>query len=87
MRSVLSELEPCKVFIFLPDLILVVRLNRTVRKLLVKVRYICIRGQNWNEGSLDRPRHQGIPVDLLEPRMVPNLLRTRSPQTIFWVFL
>ena len=62
-------------------------LNRTTRKILIKIWSISIRCKNRDKRSLNRFSNQSVPINLLEPRVWFNLLRTIRSQSVFWIFL
>jgi hypothetical protein len=68
-------------------LLLAERLHRTARELLVEVRNVGVGSQDGHEGRLDRTTQQRVPVHLLEPGVVADLVCGYRPQPVPGVLL
>jgi hypothetical protein len=83
LLSLLLVLETSKaVGLGLPLLFLAEGLHRAGGELLVEVGDVCVGGEDGHEGSLDGPAKQRVPVHLLEPGVVADLVRRHCPQTV-----
>lgn len=58
-----------------------------VGKVLIEIGCICVWGQDGHEGRLDALGQQRIPVDLLEPGVILDLIWTVCPEPVLWIFL
>lgn len=86
-ESGMCKLKTLESLTIIYQLIFVIWLHWTTCKLLVKIRNVCIRSKNGNEGSFNRFCHQSIPINFLEPWMISDLLWTYSTESVFRIFL
>ena len=83
----MGKLKTFESFTAIPQLIFVIGLHGTTSKLFIKIGDVSIRGQYSHERRLDRTSHQRVPVHLLEPWMVADLVGTISAEPVFRIFL